>query len=193
LVITGTCDPFSRNIAASARWGWGARRELLDNLVSDAGCDPQPPRRPGKSISPTGAIGPQSVKRGEHRGRSESDGSSPGAGRSGERTRTRGRTHRQTPRPTRIDGPAPKRGRAGVGRGSCGQRRPTGSGGERGPTATPHGHQERGNRPHALRGGQDAAQVPTGCGGREDCRRRRKADVGTMVWTGGARVGVKTA
>ena len=54
--------------------------ETLHNSMSDAGCNPQPPRRPENSISPTVATGPQSVKRGENRARSESDGPLPGAG-----------------------------------------------------------------------------------------------------------------
>jgi len=65
------CDSFPRN--GSGR-GWGARRELLDNLRSDAGCNPQPPRRSGNSSAPTVATGPQSVKRGENRIEPESDG-----------------------------------------------------------------------------------------------------------------------
>ena len=47
--------------------------------MSDAGCNPRPSWRPRNSVAPTGATGHQSVKRGENRVRSESDGPTTGS------------------------------------------------------------------------------------------------------------------
>jgi len=115
------------------------------------------------SVTPTVATDPQSVKRGEKRDVSESDGGSPQAGSYGQRERRHEDPSLVTPGPRGLRG-LPKMGKAG------GWRRiyrpvftPTKPGGKCRPTAPRDGQQERSNGGCALRGGRSPEQVSTAC------------------------------
>jgi hypothetical protein len=133
----------------------GSTPQGVTTCCPTSGVIPDPLGEGGnKSVFPTVATGPQSVKREETRPDRDLDPEQPLAGRHGERKRTLRRTIVISKEPTRGKRLCPKWTwlAEGLSTSTRGSTSPPESGGKRAPVAASNGQQERSNQPGCSAG-----------------------------------------
>jgi hypothetical protein len=139
----------------AGRQGMGSTPQGVTTCCPTSGVIPDPLGEGGnKSVFPTVATGPQSVKREETRPDRDLDPEQPLAGRHGERKRTLRRTIVISKEPTRGKRLCPKWTwlAEGLSTSTRGSTSPPESGGKRAPVAASNGQQERSNQPGCSAG-----------------------------------------